>query len=271
MSVTTGEIVAGDGARIAYSLHEAPKADAPSVLLIHALAMDRSNWDSTVDLLSTSFHVLMPDLRGHGRSEGGDGPFSESRHAADLAAIVEAIGWDKVVVAGCSMGGDVALAFALDHPQRTRGLVLIDTTAHYGDAAGRNWADRKKKARSEGFPALLDFQKPRWFSERFLNAHPELVQKTVDVFVKNRIENYERSCDMLAKTDFRHRLKDIAVPTAVLVGEEDHATPLPMSEALAAGIAGATLKVIEGAKHFTPIERPDVIAAAIRDVASKSA
>ena len=94
--------------------------------------------------------------------------------------LMEAIGWSSALVAGASMGGCIALAFAIRHPQRTAALGLIDTTAWYGPDAPKNWQQRADAALASGLSSLTDFQVTRWFSDKFRADHPQVVKDCVD-------------------------------------------------------------------------------------------
>ena len=115
------------------------------------------------------------------------------------------------------------------------------------------------------------FQIDRWFGESFRGAHPGVVQRAVDTFLRNDVDAYAASCAMLGACDLRAALPNIKAPTRVVVGEEDYATPVAMAEALTNGIAGGRLTVIRGARHFTPLERPDVIAEELRRLTGQAA
>jgi 3-oxoadipate enol-lactonase len=258
-ALTTGETRTADGVRLAYSLR--PGDARRRVALIHSLALDRSVWDGVADRLAAQgAEVLAYDARGHGASDRPPGPYSVALFASDLAALLDAVGWDSALVAGASMGGSVALAFAVAYPARLRALGLIDTTAWYGADAPKAWEERAQKAAADGFSAMVGFQTTRWFSDGFREQRPDVVKRYSDLFVAGDVAAYGASCRMLGGFDLRERLAEIRVPTAIVVGEEDYATPVAMSEALHAGIAGSTLRVLDGARHLTPIEAPDRIA-----------
>jgi 3-oxoadipate enol-lactonase len=123
------------------------------------------------------------------------------------------------------------------------------------------WVDRADKAKQQGLASLIDFQVTRWFGDAFRATRKDVVQASVEVFLRNDVRAYAETCLMLGRYDLRAALSDIAVPTAVIVGEEDYATPVAMAQQLHDGIAGSTLTVIEGARHLTPLERPEAIAA----------
>jgi 3-oxoadipate enol-lactonase len=257
------EIAARDGTRLAYALTGSGPA---RVALAHSLAMQHNFWDPVVERLATHATVLAWDCRGHGISGKPEGPYTAEQFADDLADLFAAAGWASAVVAGASMGGCVALAFAGRHPEKVQGLGLFDTTAWYGSEAPRQWAERADKGVAEGLGALIGFQKTRWFSDAFREAHPDVVRSCVDVFLKNDIRAYVETCRMLGVADLRAMLPAIAVPTRIVVGEEDYATPLAMAEALHAGIKGSILTVYAGGRHLTPLEMPDRIAGEILSI-----
>lgn len=253
-----GSVVTPDGTSIAYSLYESA-ADQPRLVLVHSLAMDRHFWDPVVAALASEASIVAIDARGHGLSGKPGTPFTVELFAHDVRAVVDSLGWKDVVIAGASMGGCVALQFAADYPELTRGAGLIDTTAWYGETAPADWNARAERALKEGLAALLDFQKTRWFSETFRTEHPEVVQQCVDTFLKNDVNAFAATARMLGNYDGRSALGKIKAPTAVIVGEEDYAATPAMARVLHEGIKGSTLTEIPAARHLTPLETPAVI------------
>jgi pimeloyl-ACP methyl ester carboxylesterase len=134
--------------------------------------------------------VLVLDCRGHGKSDKPPGPYTAELFAQDLADVLDELGWERIVVAGASMGGCVSLAFAQAYPDRVAGLGLFDTTACYGDGAPKAWAERAEKALTEGLEGLIDFKKTRWFSDKFRAEHDDVVQQCIDVFLANELPAY---------------------------------------------------------------------------------
>jgi 3-oxoadipate enol-lactonase len=158
------------------------------------------------------------------------------------------------------MGGCIALAFATAYPARTAALGLIDTTAWYGAEAPKQWAERGSRAATAGMAALVEFQTTRWFGDEFRARQPQIVQHSVDVFLRNDVQAYVETCTMLGAADLRGALPTMRMPTAIVVGDEDYATPVAMAEAMHHSIKGSTLTVLKGARHLTPLEAPDAIA-----------
>jgi 3-oxoadipate enol-lactonase len=258
-----------DGAHLAYTLYDHP-ASSQHVVLIHSLAMDRSFWRPVAERLARNASVLIHDCRGHGRSDKTQGPVTVELHADDLADLLVQLGWRTALVAGASMGGCIALAFAIRHPARVSALGLVDTTAWYGPDAPKNWEQRANAAATSGLSSLIDFQLTRWFGDQFRADNPQLVKDCVDVFLRNDVAAYAQTCRMLGACDLRTGLASIKVPTAIVVGEEDYATPPVMAEAMHNAIAGSTLSVLPGARHLTPLERPDDIAATLEQLLARA-
>ena len=255
-----GVFQTSDDCPIAYSLRAARNPGLPRIVLIHSLALDASIWDGVVARLAVHADILTYDCRGHGRSGKRAQSFTLARFARDLMELLDHVGWQNAVAAGCSMGGCVAQALAGLHHSRVSGLGLIDTTAWYGENAPAEWRERAAAVRSKGLVGLLEFQLPRWFGDDFRKAHPELVKATTAVFLANDLDCYAASCIMLGDADLRPYLKNVRVPAAIIVGEEDYATPVSASEQLHVAIPDSMLTVIPGARHLTPIECPEEVA-----------
>jgi len=259
-----------DGCTIAYTLHAAAGAQAPRVVLIHSLALDRSIWDGVVAALEADTQILTLDCRGHGRSDRPHMRYSPQLFARDVNQLMAHIGWSQAVIAGCSMGGLVAQALAIEHPDRCAGLVLIDTTAWYGADAPTVWRERGATGKTKGMAALVAFQTERWFSDAFRGTHPAIVERLTRIFTANDVDCYAETCAMLGDADLRAGLSRLQIPTMVIVGEEDYATPVAMAEALQAAISGASLHVLTGGRHITPTEKPQDIAAHIRSILKRA-
>jgi 3-oxoadipate enol-lactonase len=249
-----------DQTTIAFTRHPAPRPGAPRLVLIHSLALDRHVWDGVMPRLVTEVEVLAYDCRGHGASDRRPGHYTAESFADDLAQLLEHVGWDRAAVAGCSMGGCVALAFAGLHPERVTALGLIDTTAWYGEDAPQAFRKRAEAARDKGMRELIGFQLTRWFSEAYAASNPPEMQRAVNTFVGNDFDCYAASCALLGDADARQYLPTLKMPVAIIVGEEDYATPVAMAQYLHAQLPQSTLTVLEKARHLTPIEHPEKIA-----------
>ncbi|MBD0738131.1 alpha/beta fold hydrolase [Streptomyces sp. CBMA29] len=269
-----GEARTRDGVTLSFTRHPVPNGqnapDAPRVVFVHSLALDRSLWAAVTDALRGRADMVTYDCRGHGRSDRPQGPYSTGQFADDLADLLDHLGWRDAVVVGCSMGGCVAQHFAARHRDRTRGALLIDTTDWYGPTAPEDWADRAAAARDKGLASLVPFQLTRWFGDEFRAARPELMTRLGGIFTANDLAAYAATCAMLGAADLRGTASAIPYPATVLVGEDDAATPPAMAADLAARIGQGPAVVVPGTRHLTPLENPAVVAYALTELLDRA-
>jgi 3-oxoadipate enol-lactonase len=235
---------------------------AAPLVLIHSLAMDHTFWNAVTPALSEATAVLTYDCRGHGQSDKPDGPYRAEQFADDLADLLDHLDWRSAIVAGASMGGCITLAFAAAYPKRAAALGLFDTTAWY-DAPDK-WEERAATAEAKGLEAMLEFQTTRWFTDAFRSNRKDVLDAAVAVFLANPARCYAQTCRMLGACNLTAALPRLKMPVRIVVGEEDYATPVAMSETLHRGIAGSTLTVIPNARHLTPLECPERIVAELQ-------
>lgn len=259
-------ITASDGCVLALHTLRPGRVDVEPLVLLHALAMDASMWQGVADRLVTDAPIYGLDCRGHGASGKPAGPYDTARFADDLAQALDSLGAGRAHVAGCSMGGTVALAFSGRYPQRVASLSVVDATAWYGDDAPAAWEGRAQRALREGLASLIPFQAERWFSPGFAAANPEVLAGAVEVFLRNDVNAYAESCRMLGRADEREGLGRYTGPAIVVVGEADYATPVAMSQDIMGRLPGAELAVLDGLRHYTPMEAPDRVAHRITSV-----
>jgi 3-oxoadipate enol-lactonase len=255
------KITVRDGAQIACEVLGYTKA-SPPIVLVHSLAMDHTFWEPVASLLRGTTTVLTYDCRGHGQSDKPDGRYWVESFAADLADLVDHFNWREVVVAGASMGGCIALSYAAAFPDRVAGLGLFDTTAGYNAPAA--WEERAVAAETKGLESMVEFQTTRWFTDDFRAKRKDVVDAAVAVFLANPAHAYAQTCRMLGAFDITHALPRLKMPARIVVGEEDYATPVAMAEALHRGIARSSLTVLPKARHLTPLECPNQIAAQLQ-------
>jgi 3-oxoadipate enol-lactonase len=265
----SGTFSTSDNCAIAYSLRSSQKKNAPRLALVHSLALDRSVWDGVAAELAGEADLLTYDCRGHGRSGRPHMAYSSELFARDLAELMDHVGWKSAAVAGASMGGCVAQAFGGLYTNRTDALGLIDTTAWYGPEAPKQFRERAAAAKAKGMGGLIDFQLGRWFSDAFRNARGARVDAAINVFLANDFECYAATCALLGDADLRRYAPSFKMPVAIIVGEEDYATPVAMAKALHEAIPHSTLAVLPGVRHLTPIECPGEIAGRLRELLAR--
>lgn len=233
--------------------------DAPVIVFAHSIGTDHSIFDAQVAALGDRYRTIRYDLRGHGRSAAFDRAVTIADLAADQAALLDAFGVAKAHVAGLSIGGMVAQAFAARSPERVRSLALMATSAHLPPA--QFWHDRAALVRTSGIGAAADLVLPRWFTEPYRARHPEVIAGFRRRFNQTDPQGYARCCEAIAAWDHRERIGATKAPALIIVGSEDPATPPAMAEELRQHIPGAEMVVISGASHIISVERADAVTA----------
>ena len=233
-------------------------ASAPPLLLGPSLGTSYALWDKVAPELSSTHRVVRWDLPGHGGSPAGlIGPGATVADLAGLVlALADALGIERFAYAGVSLGGAVGLELALRRPERLTSLAVICSSAHFN--GGSPWRERAERVRREGLEWLVQSADARWFTPGF--TVPELVR---DHRVADP-EAYAACCDALAAFDVRERLASVSVPTLLVAGREDPATPPAHLREIADAVPGAMLVEIPGASHLAPAQRPEAVLTALR-------
>jgi pimeloyl-ACP methyl ester carboxylesterase len=237
----------------------------PALLFLHAFPLGLFMWDAQEKVLAASHRIVRFDCRGFGGTPAAEGPLTMERIADDGAALLDHLGIDRAVVAGCSMGGYAAFAFARRHPQRLAGLVLQDTRAGPDTEEGRRGrAELARRVLAEGAAPAVEAFLPKLVGETTHRERPELVAALREWILATSPRAIASALHGLAaRADSSGTLKTIGVPTLVLVGEEDTLTPPAEAERIAAGIAGSRLEVIPSAGHLANLENPAAVNAAL--------
>ena len=260
MELAQSGTVQANGQELYYEIH----GDGPPLVLVMGIGYDSSLWTlAQVPALSTQFQVILVDNRDAGRSSKARQPYTIADMADDLAGLLDALGIQRTHLLGLSMGGMIALEFALRHGDRLDRLVLAGT----GAAPARSAVDPIQiwswvKANDATGDVFGGQQFVSLFSTAFLRNH-EAVRDTAELLASNPYpmspEAYGRQADAYLQFDALDRLAAITAPTLVVVGEQDLLTPPWIAREVADAIPGARFEVIrgEGSSHVVPIERPD--------------
>jgi pimeloyl-ACP methyl ester carboxylesterase len=234
------------------------------VLLVHGYPLDGAMWSGVARALSTQFRVLKPDLPGRGNTEA-PAPDSIEGYADFVDAIVGQLE-GPVGLAGFSFGGYITLAYLKRRPEKIRALAFVDTRASADDEAGRKKRDEMIAAvRGNGLAPVLESMPGKLLSPESL-ARRDLVERVQRIISRQKPETIEADlAAMRDRPDSSDFLREISIPTMILVGERDVLTPPAASEAMAAAIPGSRLVTIPGAGHLAPMERPKVVSQALGD------
>ena len=239
-----------DGVRIHYEIH----GDGPPLILTHGYSSTSAMWGEQIAPLSKHHRLILWDMRGHGQSDYPDDPkaYSEALTVADIAALLDAVGAERAVVGGLSLGGYMSLAFYRAHPERVRALLIIDTGPGFKkDDARDAWNERARdtaeRFEREGLTVLKSASR-----ERSSAQHRDA--KGLALAARG----------MLTQRDARviELLPEIKVPSLIVVGADD--TPfLAASDYMAAKIPGARKVVIPSAGHAVNIDQPQAFVDAV--------
>ncbi len=231
---------------------------APVVCMTHSLTSDGGMWAEQVGpLLAAGFQVLRLDMRGHGGSRPFAGPYTIEALAGDVVAILDALGFPKVHLVGLSMGGMIGQVIAADHPGRLASLMACCTTCRWeGDDSFMR--DRMALVEREGrLDGIVDANMERRYSPAFQPRRPERWRALRETFLGTSVPGYLGCMAAILAHDVSARLADVAIPTLVLAGSDDLATPPPQNREIAARIRGAEYVEIAGGRHFPNVEFDD--------------
>jgi pimeloyl-ACP methyl ester carboxylesterase len=246
------------------SLHYEEAGSGEAIILLHGYTGSGRDWANQIPLLSSKYRVIALDHRGHGMSSAPDeeADYSIPLSSSDVFELLKLRGIDRCCLMGHSMGGYVALQFAVDHPRMVKALVLVDTSAGQVERPP-GYAEMRAKldhlAREESLEAAFEYEAAHnpVRIERF-RLHPELREvarrKTMETSVDGYIYVARSFGAWQPVTD---RLGEIQAPTLIFRGEED--TPFVAAcETLRKSIAGSELVIIPGAGHSPHEEAPPV-------------
>jgi 3-oxoadipate enol-lactonase len=239
------------------TVNAAESGDGPPLFLFHSLLSDRASFDAIVPQLSESFRVIVPELPGFGKSLAIGGGLAGV--ADRMAEVVRDAGGGKdAVVLGNGYGGFVALQMAIRHPGIASRLVLADCGAAFSEAGREAFRNMAAASSANGLAVITDVAMRRLFAPEFQARHPDLMQDRREAFLRTDPEIFRAACEALATLDLRPDVGKVKVPVLVLVGEQDEATPPPMSHELAGLLPQAHLEIIPGCAHVPQLQSPQV-------------
>jgi 3-oxoadipate enol-lactonase len=208
-------------------------------------------WDLQVPVFAKQFHVFRYDMRGHGRSSVPPSPYSVADLAADALALADLLKLDRFHFCGLSIGGMIGMTIALQSSQRLNKLVLCSTAPKIGSP--ESWNTRIATVRSQGMPEIARTTPPRWFTPEFQSASPAIIASTMQHIAAMDPDGYIGGCSAVRDFDVLDTVSNIRVPTLVLNGTYDPATPPSQGHFLAQNIPGARYVELRGS-HISNIE-----------------
>lgn len=257
--------VEAGGVRLAYG----EEGHGHPVVLVHGFCGSSAYWEKVVPLLSNRFRVITPDLRGHGSSEAPDteGVYSMEQFASDLKGLLDALGLEKVVVLGHSLGGYATLALAEAYPGRLAGFGLVHSTPLADTEEGkRNREAGIRTIREKGIGEFVEGLVPKLFApEHLVNMAPE-VERVKEIGRDTSPEGAAATQEGMRRRPDRSRVLETAeVPVLLIAGFRDGIAPPEKVFAVARDTF--TQIQLDGAGHMSMYENPELLAEAIASFA----
>jgi pimeloyl-ACP methyl ester carboxylesterase len=233
--------------------------EGPPVVLLHPFPADHEFWLPVAEVLGARYRVILPDLRGHGDSEVGEGPATMEKHAADIARVMDDADVGRASLVGVSIGGYALFEFWRRHRGRVAALGLFNTKAPADSSevrAGRLQAANEVLER--GTVPFFESMIPRLLGKTTRETRPDLVEGALSMMRKMSPEDVAQvQRGMAGRPDSVDTLKTINVPTLLVTGDEDILTGVNEAELMRQHIAGSRLRVIPKAGHYSPWEQPE--------------
>jgi pimeloyl-ACP methyl ester carboxylesterase len=249
-------------AEIAYTV----LGDGPSVVLLHPFPAHHELWLPAAQSLTSRYRVVLPDLRGHGESEIGDGPATMEKHANDLARVLDDADVGRAMFFGVSIGGYILFEFWRRYRGRVAALGLCCTRPQADSEDALN--TRLKNAElvlERGTEWFVDLMVPKLLGKTTQEMRPDLVAEARRMMLKMSPQDIAQvQQGMAARPDSTATLKTIHVPTLVVLGEEDTLVPMADGELMRQHIPSSRFAVIPKAGHFAVWEQSEAVGKLVR-------
>lgn len=263
MEEPDGKFVEVNGARLFYQ--EAGTGEP--IVLVHGYPLSSGLFVNNIETLARRFHVYAVTLRGYGKSTApsADADATVASYGADVLAFMDALGIERAIIGGMSMGGPIVFSMYQQAPEKFSGMLLMDTIAAPATAVEQGlWqgvVNFVQKGNAAALPGLLIDE---MLTAQSRMEHPELTKYVTGLMEKASQPALIAGARALAsRPDFRPLLSQINVPTLIIVGKQDTIYPYEISQKMQKQIAGSQLAIIDGGSHAVTIEEPERTNAAI--------
>jgi 3-oxoadipate enol-lactonase len=241
--------IEANGTRLHYQFDGSESA--PTVMLSNSLGTNLHMWDPQISVLAEKFRVLRYDSRGHGQSPATPGPYTIDGLGNDAIGLLDALRIEKVLFCGLSLGGVIAQWMGIHAANRVNAIVISNSAAKIGN--DEFWNKRIEKLREGGIAPVAGAQVLRWFTARYVEAQPQVVEKMKQMFIATPVDAYIATCQALRDSDLRESIQRIRTRTLVISGTHDMVTPPADGKFMASQIPGARYAELN-ASHLSDIE-----------------
>ena len=229
-------------------------ASKPTLIFSNSLGTNLSMWTPQIEALQAAYHVVCYDTRGHGLSGAPKGPYALAQLGEDVVALLAHLNIAQAHFCGISMGGITGLWLAINHPERFLSVTVSNSAAKIGQEGP--WRERAALVREQGLQPIASTAAGRWFTEAFVNSHPDTIREMQHNLAAGSAEGYASCCEALAVADVRAQLPEIRLPVLVIAGSADPVTTVADGKVMQAAIPACQLHEI-AASHISNIEQPD--------------
>ena len=242
----------------------------PPVTLIHGVGTWSDDWLDVIERFGGRFRTIRYDLRSHGRSGRPPGDYRADDFVDDLAFLLDHVGIEKTHLAGSSLGGLIAQAFALAHPDRIDRLALISTVAGRTAEERARVLARLDYIRNEPPVSYFEASSSRWFTDSFRAEYPELLAAKKQLIARMDTDRYAACYRVLAESDFADDLHRIENRTLVMTGEFDQGSNPRMARLMHDRLPSSDLIILPRLRHSILLEAPDIVGGILREFFSEA-
>ena len=234
-----------NGITINYEL----EGEGKTIVFVHGLSDSLAYWKVLSENLKNDYQTLIYDLRGHGESSDDDRNTTIDLYQEDLYQLLKSLNIENAVFVGLSLGGNVILDLAVNHPEMVNGLVVMSSFPEH-DEKLKNIFDDFDNAIDEGFVEFFDTILPYTLPDDILEEHKELLENLkVEAAKTANIEGIKKGINAGYGFNLSDKLNEINAPTLVIAGEEDNLTTLDIQRKISDNIQDSELIVLEKTKH----------------------
>ena len=237
------------------------RGSGPDLVILHSLLADRSAFDRVAPVLAKKHRMWLVNLPGYGASKPAG--TSVEDYADRVAALLQSLKLENADVLGNGLGGFIAVALAARHGARVRRLIAAPALAAFPEPAKQPLRGLAERVAKEGMSGVLDVAIRRMFPERFIAAHPSVVEERKQALMKADPACFRTACLALAALDLSPVLKNIRNEALVMAGSEDATTPPALARELATKIPNARFRELQGCGHCPQIESPELFVQAV--------
>ncbi|MEO3413615.1 alpha/beta hydrolase [Roseovarius sp. CAU 1744] len=236
------------------------QGDGPPLILIHGIGAARNTWAKALPVLTSHFTVITYDLRGHGASPMPAGRFGLEELVTDLERVRERTGFEAAHFAGHSLGGMIGPAYALKYPERVLSLGLLSTAAFRTEDDSANVWGVVRAMEEKGIPQVLGTLTDRWFTDGFIAAHGDVVERRLKQVVDTDADVFLNVFRIYAGTEMAPWLHEVTAPSLVLTGENDGGCNPRLNRQIDAALPNSRLVILPDLKHSLLLEAGDLVA-----------